>query len=151
VRGEGIAWAGWADAAEAALIRVPGTSPCSAADLGAVDDSGGRLTLRHHVACPEWAVVRTGGDERIEVARCHDSSCGTFLPWRRGWGAAFEVPVHPRWPKPKSNDWILWTAASVAAAATTGLVLWQSGVFEKEPEKVPVFILQTPSGPGAGR
>jgi hypothetical protein len=151
VRRDGLAWAGWADAAGVGQIRVPGTQPCSATDLGAVDESEGRILLHHRVLCPEWAAARTRGDERIEVARCHGSSCGTFLPWRRQWGASFEMPVHPPWPAPKRNDWIFWTAASIAAAATTGIVLWQAGLFEKEPEKVPVIIVQTPSGPSAGK
>jgi hypothetical protein len=147
VRGDGLAWAGWTDAAGAASIRVPGTSPCSTTDLGVVDVSGGRITVRHTVACPEWAVARSGGDDRIEVARCHASLCGTFLPWKRQWGASFEMPVHPPWPRPKSNEWIVWTAASVAAAAAAGVVLWRAGAFEREPEKVPVIIVETPSGP----
>jgi hypothetical protein len=151
VRGDGLAWAGWADAAGVARIRVPGTLPCSASDLGAVGESGGRIILNHRVLCPEWAAARTRGDERIEVARCHGSSCGTFLPWKRQWGASFEMPVHPPWPAPKRSDWILWTAASVAAAATTGIVLWQAGAFEKEPQKVPVWTLRPPSAPNAGQ
>lgn len=151
VRGGGLAWAGWTDTSGAARIRVPGTSPCSATDLAAVDDSGGRIVLRHRVICPEWAVARTGSGDRIEVARCHGSHCGTFLPWKREWGASFEMPVHPPWPEPKRNDWILWTAASIAAAATAGVVLWQAGVFEREPEKIPETILSPPGGPRAGQ
>jgi hypothetical protein len=150
VRRDGLAWAGWADAALVRQIRVPGTSPCSATDLGALDDSNGRIVPRHRVVCPEWAVARTL-DDRIEVARCHGSRCGTFLPWKREWGVSFEMPVHPPWPKPKSNDWILWTAASVAAAATTGIVLWQAGVFERDPEKVTRFVVSPPSGPQASQ
>jgi hypothetical protein len=144
VRGDGLAWAGWTDGAGAARIRVPGTSPCSTTDLGAIDDSGGRITLKHRVLCPEWAAARTPSDDRIEVARCHGSTCGTFLPWKREWGATFEMPVHPPWPAPKGNAWILWTAASVAAAATTGLVLWRAGVFEKEPESETRFVFRPP-------
>jgi hypothetical protein len=151
VRRDGLAWAGWADATGAGRIQVPGTLPCGATDFGTVDESEGRIVLHHRVLCPEWAAARTRGDDRIEVARCHASSCGTFLPWKRQWGASFEMPVHPPWPPPKRNDWILWTAASIAAAATTGVVLWQAGAFEKEPEKVPVTILSTPSGPNSGR
>ena len=150
VRGDRLAWAGWVDIAGAAQIRFPGTSPCSASDLGAVDDSSGRIILRHRVSCPEWAAARTPGDDRIEVARCHGSSCGTFLPWKREWGATFELPVHRPWPEPKSNHWIFWAAASIAAAATTGIVLWQTGVFDREPDKIPITIIQAPSGPSAG-
>jgi hypothetical protein len=134
VRAGGLAWAGWADAAAAGRIRVPGAAPCTATDLGSVDASDSRVTLRHPVLCPEWAVVRSPSDDRIEVARCHASSCGTFLPWKREWGASFEGPVHSPYPQPKSNAWIFWTAVSVAAAATASVALWQSGLFEKEPE-----------------
>lgn len=147
VRGDGLAWAGWADAAGATRIRVPGIFPCSATDLGAIDDAGGRITLRHRVLCPEWMAARSPSDDLIEVARCHGSSCGTFLPWKHEWGGSFEMPVHSPWPAPKSNVWILWTAASVAAAATAGIVLWQAGVFEKEPESQTRFVLQPPNHP----
>lgn len=144
VRGSGLAWAGWTDSAERTTIRIPGSAPCSPADLGAVDTSGSRVVLEHRVLCPNWVVARSAGTDRIEVAQCRESDCGTFLPWRRQWGASFEPPVHSPWPAAQSNSWIFWTAASVAAAAATGVALWQAGVFEREPEKQVRFVVHPP-------
>jgi hypothetical protein len=144
VRSAGLAFAGWTDKTGAARIRIPGTAPCSAPDLGAIDTQGDRVLLGHPVLCPDWVVARSAGTDRVEVARCRGSYCGIFLPWRRAWGASFEEPVHPPWPKPKSNSWIFWTAASVAAAATASMVLWQAGAFEREPEKKTTLVFQGP-------
>lgn len=145
VRGAGLAWAGWTDAAGFAAIRIPGAVPCSEADLDSIESAGTRPKLPHAVACPDWAVARAAGDDRIDVARCRGSDCGTFQPWRRGWGSSFELPVHPPWPEPKSNSWIVWTAASIAAVAVTGVALWQAGVFEGTPERRSVFTIVPPT------
>ncbi|HEX4473592.1 MAG TPA: hypothetical protein VH142_00870 [Polyangiaceae bacterium] len=129
-----LAFAGFVTATTGAVrIAVPGVVPCSNADLASVTLSDGRLSTGGAVTCPSWAVARPTTADGIEFATCHGSVCGTWLPWRRDWGAAFEGPVHPTWHRAPSHAWILWTAAGALALVATSVALVASGAFEREP------------------
>jgi hypothetical protein len=141
LRGGRLAWAGWI-AAQSGAIRapVPVVATCSETDVLPPAGSTG-----HAARCERYAIARPAGPERIEVALCHRSSCGEFLPWSRAWGASFELPVHsPRSARP-SHSWILWTVVGVAATAVGALVLAEEGAFERRAPPRDTFTFEMPA------
>ena len=142
-----LAFAGFVTATTGAVhIAVPGVVPCSNAELASVTLRDGRLSTGT-VTCPSWAVARPTTEDGIELATCHGSVCGTWLPWRRDWGAPFEGPVHPTWHRAPSHAWILWTAAGALALVATSVALVASGVFEREPAPQRGFTFSTDPRP----
>jgi hypothetical protein len=66
----------------------------------------------------------------IEVALCFESRCGSFLEWRRDWGAVLRSPPQPGPEPPLIPTWLGWTLAGAAAIAGGGVVAWQAGAFD---------------------
>jgi hypothetical protein len=141
-----LAWAGWVTAkGEVARIAVPTRMACSEEDLA---DLEAPPASRRPIACGEYAKARPVGPEQIEVALCHGSSCGPWLPWSRTWGASFEAPVHSVRPaRGDSHVWILWTAAGVAAVVLGGFALVQAGAFEERGPTQEKFRFEPPRTP----
>jgi hypothetical protein len=141
LRGGRLAWAGWLTVAGTDVnLAVAQPLPCSTTDLSPAVLGGERRS----VLCDDYAMAREVGSERIEVALCHQASCGPFLPWSRGWGASFEGPMHPP-PKPHSTSaWVLWTAGGVAAVIIGGFVLAEEGAFERRGPTQKTFTFEPP-------
>jgi hypothetical protein len=128
-----LAWAGWVAAeADPVVLSLPPVVPCSDTDFDRVTIADGRVNVRGPVLCPRWAVARDTGPTSVEVARCERSSCGTLLPWSRNWGREFEGPMQPKWEDRPSYAWLPWTALGVAVTTAAGIVLYRSGVFDRE-------------------
>jgi hypothetical protein len=144
-----LAWAGWMTAGAGAVAApVPPPAPCSETDLAGVAGPGASAATLALVLCPRFIVARPAASDRIEVARCDHSSCSSWLPWSRTWGASFEGPAQPAWPRRPSREWIFWTAAGVAASVVGGLVLWQEGAFDRPGPTRETFTFVPPKAPG---
>lgn len=145
-RGTQLVWAGW-------VVAGPGSKPhtddptraCGALDLADVQASAERPQPAPGVACPRWAAARPGARGGLDVSPCNGSSCavwqhlGVTLPRGAEGAAALDEPRG--WP-----GWLTWALVGAGAAATTGLVLWQAGAFERTaPSTEFVF-----TGPSAG-
>jgi hypothetical protein len=129
-----------AGALELVVARPP---PCSAEDLGAPAIIGSRLRVAPDVACPRWAVARAV-PRGIEVALCFASSCGSFLEWRRDWGAVLRSPPQPG-PEPAAIPaWLGWTLAGAAAIAGGSIIAWRAGAFDSPDRGPPRPVLNGP-------
>jgi hypothetical protein len=147
-----LAWAGWlTPEGDAVRVPVPPVTACSLTDVEGARIAGERVEIDGPVLCPEWAIARDAGVERVEVAVCRPTGCGAFLPWSRAWGRSFDLPTpqqHPQSPaEHKGGNTVLWAAVGVGAAVLAGsLVLWQAGAFESEGATRTTFRI---TGPGA--
>ncbi len=139
-----VAWSGWVDAAESpTTLPIPPPAPCDETDLGTAVMTADRPQFRGEVLCPHFVVARPATDG-IEVAICWKASCGAFLPWHRDWGEAFQLPVHPPWPEPSRRAWIPWTAAAVTAIVGGGIILIETGAFERHGRPQDTFVWVPP-------
>jgi hypothetical protein len=112
-------------------LAVPRLVPCSAEDLelGASDLAvGQRSELPGGISCEHWARVReaAGG---IAVSLCERSRCGPFVAWRRQTAAPFTPIAEARRGFPA---WAGFALASAAALAASGILVWQSGAFDRD-------------------
>lgn len=146
-----LAWAGWITAEEDAVrVPVPAVVACSATDLEGARIEGDRVELRAPVLCPEWAVARDAGVDRVEVSVCRPAGCGALLPWSRAWDDSFEVhrPAPPPAAEKKGTSVLLWTGLGVGAAVLAGsFALWQSGAFDREGPPRTTFRITGPGSP----
>jgi hypothetical protein len=111
------------------MLDVPALVPCGAADLEqvprALADVG--APLPKGIACEHWARVREDG-AGIAVALCEHSQCGPFRHWQRQKAAPFAPIAIERRHFPA---WAGFALAGGAALIASGVVLWQSGAFER--------------------
>jgi len=107
-------------------LGVPKLVPCGADDLEAVPRTPG-ATLPPGIACGHWAEVRQeqGG---IGVALCEQNRCGAFVHWSRRPAAPF-VPIAVE--RRSLPAWAGFAIAGATVALASGLVLWQSGAFDR--------------------
>jgi len=145
-RGRLVAAAWVTAASDPVEIPITPPVPCGDADLGAVRETNAGPRMAGAVSCPHFAVAREA-PRGIEVASCFGASCGPWLPWNRAWGESFAAPVHPPWPPARSNGWIFWTAAGIAAAGVSAVVLWREGVFEQHGPTRDSFVWVPPTRP----
>jgi len=126
-------WAGWTavDGGGTLTLPVPNPLVCSLDDLGTTRISAAQVLAPRAAQCRTWAVARRTGARSIEIATCRGNRCGSLLPWRRGDGEDFSGPPQPA-PNRSLPAWA-FVAAGLGAAALTGTILWQAGVFD-EPE-----------------
>jgi hypothetical protein len=135
-------WAGWTAVPETGgtlTLPVPAPRHCSLDDLGSTAIRDTRVLAPRAARCRAWAVARPTG-AGIQVATCRGNRCGTLLDWRRGDGGEFAGPPQSA-PERSLPAWV-FVAAGIGAAALTGTVLWQSGVFD-EPEPAQDRVLFT--------
>jgi len=108
-------------------LGVPKLVPCSAEDLESVPRTPSAAKLPSGIACGHWAQVRPDRDG-IGVALCEQNRCGAFVHWSRRAAAPF-APIaveRSRWPA-----WAGLAVAGATVALASGLVLWQSGAFDR--------------------
>ena len=91
---------------------------------------------------PAWGVAHLQGS-RVELALCRADRCE---PWRAYDASSpstahAATPVEPpeRWPA-----WLTWGALGLGAAASTALVLWQVGAFDRA-QPATQFVFTGPS------
>jgi hypothetical protein len=95
--------------------------PCSDEELAAASLHGSSVVLRYPVACERWFVARPAS-VGFEIADCHASACGNFVPI-----------VETR---PSAKPFPTWATAAligVGAAAAATFATWAAGGFEREP------------------
>jgi hypothetical protein len=127
-----VVFAAWAIVSGAGPLRlaVPPIVPCSADDLDGARIEGGRAQARGNTECPSWAVARPAPNGAIEIARCSRESCGPLVRVQRPETRTPAPAAGGGWP-----GWATYTLAGLGAAVATGLVLWQTGAFERpDPE-----------------
>ncbi len=130
-RGRAV-WASWIGVANGATrvhLAVPAPTACSLDDIGGARVVHGAAVAPAGARCPRWAVARTAGDGAIELASCHEASCGPLLTWHADDGAFYTGPPQPReratWP-----SWATYLLAGIGVTAATSFVMWQGGVFD---------------------
>jgi len=127
-------------------LNVPALVPCGPEDLEAVPRVAGAAKLSDGIACRHWAKVReeSGG---IGVALCEQSRCGDFVHWQRSVVAPFApIAVERRhWPA-----WAGFAIAGATVALASGLVLWQSGAFDRGQPTTWRAIIVPPSSTAQG-
>jgi len=105
-------------------LAVPPLVPCSADDLDPVlRDPNDTARVR----CSHWAKVRPE-PAGVGIALCEGERCGKFVHWQHR-------PAPPFSPAPNERAilpaWASFAIAGGAALLASGLVLWQSGAFER--------------------
>jgi hypothetical protein len=105
-------------------LAVPPLVPCSADDFDRVlRDASNTAGVR----CAHWAKVRSE-PLGIGVALCEGERCGNFVHWQRRPAHSFSPLQSERASVPA---WASFAIAGGAALLASGLVLWQSGAFER--------------------
>ncbi len=110
-------------------LDVPARMPCSAEDLEFVPRyaSAGRAELPPGIACARWAQARDdhGG---VAVALCEHSHCGAFVHWQRRDPTPF-LPISAE--RAHFPSWAGFAIAGATAVVASGILIWQSGAFER--------------------
>ncbi|HEY6559511.1 MAG TPA: hypothetical protein VI072_19650 [Polyangiaceae bacterium] len=134
-------WLEVAPGAADLVVATPEPAPCSAADLAPVGVAAGRITTPE-TRCRSWAVARPAGAATVEIALCRGARCGGWTRWPPHAG-----PERHEATKDERSwqTWAPYALGGLAAIATTGIVLWRLGAFDRdEPEDRVVF-----TGPSA--
>lgn len=117
----------------ALALEVPRLVPCSADDLGSVSRVPGATSNEPAppgVSCAQWARVREDGDG-IAVSLCERGQCGAFQHWQRKPPAPFAPIGQSALGRGAFPTWAGFVLAGGAAVLASGVVLWQSGAFER--------------------
>jgi hypothetical protein len=125
-------WAGWLELAATAPLRIADPTPaCSALDLWGTERGEHGPVAAAGVSCGAWAVVHARPGE-LELSFCRGARCG---PWEHRSVAGEVGPSAGALASEQSrlSPWVTWGALGLGAAASTLLVLWQAGVFERTP------------------
>ena len=135
-------WAGWVDLGSPPLLHIADPTPaCSELDLSGTEYAAQGPVAAPGVRCDAWAVGHARAGE-IELSFCRGDHCSA---WERrdaagAPGASADVGAVPS-PVP---SWVTWGALGVGAAASTLLVLWQAGAFER-PTPPTEFVFTGPT------
>lgn len=106
-------------------LAAPPLVACSPEDLAG---AGVLHAVPEPIACSRWAKVRPE-QSGIGVALCEHQRCSAFVHWERRAEPNFTaIGVENSRAIPA---WATYTIAGTAALLATGLVLWQSGAFER--------------------
>jgi hypothetical protein len=122
-------WAGWTSTGEKLELAAPIPDACSLDDLGSTRIKNQRVVAPAGARCRSWAIARPKPGAGIEIARCTKNRCGPLLPWQKNDGGDFTGPPQTA-PERRAPTW-LFVAAGIGAAALTGVLVWQSGVFDE--------------------
>jgi hypothetical protein len=144
-RGKRLLWAGWTqlEAGETRVrLPVPETVACSADDVGAGYFAAGQAVPAAHARCQSYVLARAS-ESGIEAALCERERCGKVVSWARAHdGVARRAPS-------KTTLWPYAIAASAGAIVITGVVLWQTGVFDRpQPTTREVWVFNGPQQMG---
>ncbi len=125
-RGGRLLWAGWTKLGReqpSVRLPVPETVACSADDIGQGYIAGGQAVAAAHARCASYVLARAraGG---IEAALCERERCGKVVIWEHPQESIASDAAS------RKTIWPYAIAASAAALAITGIVLWQTGVFD---------------------
>jgi hypothetical protein len=124
-------WAGWVDLGSPPQLRIAEPTPaCSELDLWGTERGAAGPVALPGVRCEAWAVVNARGGE-LELAFCRGARCGA---WEHRAAASERGPsADSPAPRQSLSPWVTWGALGLGATASTLLVLWQAGVFDRTP------------------
>jgi len=105
-------------------LSPPHFAACSREDLADVATD----SVTRDVACARWAKVREE-PSGIGVALCEHERCGAFVHWQRRATPPFAPIAIDR--SRGLPTWATFTIAGATALVATGLVLWQTGAFDR--------------------
>jgi hypothetical protein len=125
-------WSSWVELGSPPVLHVADPSPaCSELDLWGTQRGAQGPVPAPGVRCTAWAVANVRNGSELEHALGQGSRCGA---WERrsllGGAAPTADAAAPHAPVPA---WVTWGALGLGAAASTLLVLWQTGVFDRTP------------------
>jgi hypothetical protein len=139
-------WARWIDAdGAAALSADDATQPCSADDLADVRAFAERPRPAPGVLCRRWLAARPAPLGGTEIAECTGARCGRWQlarVVRATPGGASSRHDAATWPA-----WASWGLVGVGAVAAAGIVLWQTGAFDR-PMPETEFVFTGPEATG---
>ncbi|MEY4548059.1 MAG: hypothetical protein RL685_4254 [Pseudomonadota bacterium] len=136
-------WAGWIELESAQLQLPERTAPCSDLDLLGTEYATDSPRPAPGVRCPAWAVAHAhpGG---LELALCRADRCEPWQPQSTPSSARLTAATSLADPAEHMPAWLTWGAVGLGAAASTALVLWQAGVFDR-PAPATEFVFTGPS------
>jgi hypothetical protein len=134
-RSGALIWAGWVDPGSPPLLRIEDPSmACSDLDLLGVEARPDAPQPPPGIVCPSWAVARLGSNDGVDIALCHGSHCA---PWERSGARNAALTLAPADAVGDAGEslpaWVGWSALATGAAVATGLILWQTGAFDRSP------------------
>jgi hypothetical protein len=135
-------WAGWVELGSPPLLRLTDTTPpCTAADLWGTEQGARGPIAPHGVRCAAWAVANAHGTQ-IQLAFCRSDQCSA---WERRSRAGIPSGGEQAAAAPRQVPaWVTWGAIGVGAAASTLLVLWQTGALDR-PAPSTQFVFTGPT------
>ncbi len=149
LRARALVWSGWMQFGEQASIRIPAPAPepCSDHDFLGTTLQASTLRVGPHTRCPNWVAAAPDAEGKLWIAECHATRC--TAPRVLESSAVLSPPLaSPRSPGGDAHPdsgwpaWATYVVTGVGVAAATGIVLWQLGAFESQPDKDPVWIYE---------
>ncbi len=135
-------WASWVELDSAELQIPEASAPCAELDLLGTEYAADAPRPAPGVACTAWAVAhsRAGG---LELALCRRDRCE---PWQSLGSPARTAASAGAVAEPPEElpAWLTWGALGLGVAASTALVLWQAGAFDRSPPATE-FVFTGPS------
>jgi hypothetical protein len=136
-------WSSWVELGSPPVLQVADPSrACSELDLWGTEHGPQGPLPAPGVRCASWAVAHVRNGSELELALCQGSRCGA---WERrsllGGSATTAAAAAPRAPVPA---WVTWGAIGLGAAASTMIVLWQTGAFDR-PAPTTQFVFTGPT------
>jgi hypothetical protein len=124
-------WSGWVELGSPPRLGLADATPaCSEFDLWGTERGAQAPVVLPGVRCDAWAVVDVRGSE-LELSFCRGARCSTW-EHRSGAGAPGPSAAAPA-TRQSLSPWVTWGAVGLGATASTLLVLWQAGVFDRTP------------------
>lgn len=137
-------WSSWVELGSPPVLYVADPSPaCSELDLWGTERGAQGPVPAPGVRCSAWAVANVRGGSELELALCQGSRCGAWERRSLLLGGA-SAPVESAAQHAPVPAWVTWGAIGLGAAASTALVLWQTGVFER-PAPATQFVFTGPT------
>ena len=125
-------WSSWVELGSPPVLQVRDPSPaCSELDLWGTERGAQGPVAAPGVRCGAWAVAHVRNGNELELALCQASRCGAWE--RRGLLVGAAPTAEAGAPQARVPAWVTWGAIGLGAAASTMLVLWQTGVFDRTP------------------
>jgi hypothetical protein len=124
-------WAGWGELGSPPQLHIADpTHACSELDLWGTESGAQGPVAPPGVRCDAWAVASARGSE-LELAFCRGARCSAWE--HRAAASALGPSTDAPLTRQSLSPWVTWGALGLGATASTLLVLWQAGVFDRTP------------------
>jgi hypothetical protein len=125
-------WSSWVELGSPPVLHVADPSPaCSELDLWGTQPAAQGPVAAPGVRCGAWAVANVRHGSELELALCQGSRCSAWE--RRSLLGGTAPTLAAAAPHARVPAWVAWGAIGLGAAASTMLVLWQTGAFDRTP------------------